>query len=344
MNRISTSTACCLVFIFVSLARGEVAFDWAIVGNPGNARDSVVRNLGRVDYTYRISKHEVTNAQYVEFLNAVAATDPNGLFNLDMDAATWGGIRRHGVIGNYTYTVKPPAMGEGPNGTDYIYDNKPVNYVSYFDAMRFVNWLHNGQGAGGTEFGVYEITDGISETRSFNAEYWIPNHDEWYKAAYYDPTSATYYLYPTSTDRRPGNGLPDDDTGNSVNYYVHDFFNPSNSYTTGNRPYPMTDVGAYALSTSPYGTYDQGGNVREWLEDVSISGKHWFRGGSAGDSLTFLASDGNLLLDPPGAEGWPVGFHVASRIPEPSTIALATLVSLTAMAWRFKRPSLDPAK
>ncbi|MHC5110450.1 MAG: hypothetical protein ACYTHJ_11290, partial [Planctomycetota bacterium] len=26
--------------------------------------------------------------------------------------------------------------------------NKPVNFVSFFDAMRFVNWLHNGQPSG----------------------------------------------------------------------------------------------------------------------------------------------------------------------------------------------------
>ena len=27
-----------------------------------------------------------------------------------------------------------------------------------------------------------------------------------------------------------------------------------------------TDVGAYTLSASPYGTFDQGGNVSEWNE------------------------------------------------------------------------------
>ena len=29
--------------------------------------------------------------------------------------------------------------------------NKPVNYVSFWDAARFANWLTNGQGSGGTE-------------------------------------------------------------------------------------------------------------------------------------------------------------------------------------------------
>ena len=38
--------------------------------------------------------------------------------------------------------------------------DRPVNYVSFWDAARFANWLHNGQptgaqGAGTTEDGAY---------------------------------------------------------------------------------------------------------------------------------------------------------------------------------------------
>jgi len=33
--------------------------------------------------------------------------------------------------------------------------DKPVNYVSWFDAARFSNWMTNGQTSGGTETGVY---------------------------------------------------------------------------------------------------------------------------------------------------------------------------------------------
>jgi hypothetical protein len=34
---------------------GDVTFDWATVGNPGNAADDT--GFGAVDYAYRISKH-----------------------------------------------------------------------------------------------------------------------------------------------------------------------------------------------------------------------------------------------------------------------------------------------
>ena len=47
-------------------------------------------------------------------------------------------------------------MASYNSGSEYHFPiralrNRPVNFVSYFDAMRFTNWLENGQGSGGTE-------------------------------------------------------------------------------------------------------------------------------------------------------------------------------------------------
>ena len=62
-----------LVLLSLGICHSPVAhavmFDWETVGNTGNAADPLT-GFGSVDYTYRISKHEVTNAQYAEFLNA----------------------------------------------------------------------------------------------------------------------------------------------------------------------------------------------------------------------------------------------------------------------------------
>jgi hypothetical protein len=49
--------------------------DWVTVGDPGNPAD--VTGFGAVPYVFQIAKHEVTNEQYVEFLNAVAESDPH---------------------------------------------------------------------------------------------------------------------------------------------------------------------------------------------------------------------------------------------------------------------------
>ena len=186
-------------------APAEVTFDWATVGNPDNAADPLnegdIPGIGSVAVVYRIAKSEVTNDQYAQFLNAVAATNANGLYNGSMGSNARGGITQNGSSGSFTYSVKTD-MG-----------NKPVNYVSFLDAMRFVNWLHNGQptdaqDASTTETGVYTIGTGVSEIRAADAQFFIPTENEWYKAAYHQPSAQggdtdDYWLYPTASNSVP---------------------------------------------------------------------------------------------------------------------------------------------
>ncbi len=64
-----------------------IHIDFVPVGNPGNANDTRYQfPLGGVAYEYEIAKYEVTNAQYVEFLNAKDPTGANtvGIFNPSM--------------------------------------------------------------------------------------------------------------------------------------------------------------------------------------------------------------------------------------------------------------------
>ena len=56
-----------------------VSIDWATVGDVGNTADDST-DIGSVDRIYRISKFEITNNQYTDFLNAVAVDDPGGIF------------------------------------------------------------------------------------------------------------------------------------------------------------------------------------------------------------------------------------------------------------------------
>jgi hypothetical protein len=65
--------------------------------------------------------------------------------------------------------VKAVAVGQGPGGSDYTYADEPVVYATLIDAMRFFNWLEDGQPTGAqdasaTEDGVCMISDGVSET------------------------------------------------------------------------------------------------------------------------------------------------------------------------------------
>ena len=78
------------------------------IGNPGNPADTrdSANGFGSVAYPYRIGTTEVTNAQYTAFLNAVAASDPYGLYNTNMGSQTYGGIVRSGASGSFSYAVK----------------------------------------------------------------------------------------------------------------------------------------------------------------------------------------------------------------------------------------------
>ncbi len=188
---LASSLALALAVGISSSAMATVTIDWVTVGNPGKlAQSSDNRNhsfgagdgLGNVDYTYQIGQYMVTNTQYAAFLNAAAKSDPYGLYNTQMNSSTQGGITRSGSDGSYTYTVKA-GMG-----------NKPVLFVSWFDAARMANWMHNGQGSGSTETGAYTLngaTSGIFN-KNVGATVWIPTEDEWFKAAYYNGDTGMY--------------------------------------------------------------------------------------------------------------------------------------------------------
>ncbi len=323
-----------LVACIISPASAEVTFEWATVGNSGNAADPLnsgsIPGIGTVDYVYRIAKHEVTNEQYAEFLNAVAATDANGLYNTDMGSDARGGITQSGSSGSFTYSVKAN-MG-----------NKPVIHVSFFDAMRFVNWLDNGQPTGvqdasTTEDGVYTISDGISETRAEGAQFFMPTENEWYKAAYHQPSvdggdSDDYWLYPTASNSAPtiatanATGDISNPGANVANYNFGADWNGQD----GN----VTTVGsAGPLSESFYGTSDQGGNVGEWLEEV-VGPWRVIRGGSW--AITDSVMQSSLPLDgSPTFELDVNGFRVASpvsQVPAASAWALVALVLLIVIA------------
>jgi len=329
---------CSVALLFSSLAllcapaTYAVTIDMVSVGNPGNAPDTSndPTGFGSVDYSYRIGKCEVTAGQYTEFLNAVAKDDPHGLYNTDMVTTYGANIEQSGSSPNYSYSV------------DADWANRPVNFVSFWDAARFANWLHNGQptgpqGSGTTEDGAYhDVGNQALFGRNPGARFFIPTEDEWYKAAYHknDGPTGNYWDYPTTSDTPPINTLPD--PGNHANF--HDLAGTGNGGYTIGSPYFRTEVGAFENSASPYGTFDQGGNVWEWNETVVsnfITTSRGLRGGSFfGDSGSLNASAGPSGDLPPEAERYFLGFRVARPIPEPSSAVLLCIGALGVAALR----------
>ncbi len=320
-SRCMAAGVAALMVFLPNPASAEVTFDWATVGNPGNAADQLNEgrfpSIGSVAYVYRIAKNEVTNDQYAEFLNAVASTDPNGLYNAVMDSDARGGITQSGVSGSFAYSVKAD-MGD-----------KPVNYVSFLDAMRFVNWLHNGQPSGAqdtstTENGVYALSDGLFETRAGDAQFFIPTENEWYKAAYHQPSASggdsdDYWLYPTASNSVPtvatanATGDISNPGGNVANYYRGADWNGQ----VGN----VTTVGSAGPSSeSFYGTSDQGGNVWEWNETLVSASSRGLRGGSWINNENDVRSSSQIEHVPSGEDDV-IGFRVASSFfPRPGDL------------------------
>jgi len=317
-------------------SHAEVAFEWVTVGRPGNLPDPLnsgaVPGIGAVPYVYRIAKYEVTNAQYVEFLNAVATTDTNSLYHVWMASDSLrGGIERTGSPGTYVYATKPN-MGD-----------KPVNLVTYINAMRFANWLHNGQPTGAqdvttTEDGAYSIADGFAEVRKPMARFFIPSENEWYKAAYHQPQADggdvdDFWLYSTRSNSIPTIAQADavgnisNPGANVANYQFGAVWNGQGGHVT-------TVGSAGSLSDSYYGTADQAGNLHEWNEALLLSGScRGARGGAWAYAGTALSSSVQGCEHPSSFSSalMRVGFRIATvaenaGVPAVSTWGLLVLL------------------
>jgi formylglycine-generating enzyme required for sulfatase activity len=232
--------------------------------------------------------------------------------------ATYGGITRSGTPGSFTYTAKAG------------FANKPVTFVSFYDSLRFANWLNNGQGSASTETGAYTLNGGtdtpsnaLAVTRNGGANIFLTSENEWYKAAYYS-AAGFYFDYPTGSNL-VGCVPPNYGAGSAANCGGAGFGSDA-----------LTTVGAYVFSASPYGTYDQGGNVWEWNEELVEVFHRGIRGGGAYDGYfrNLAASSPSGFTPSSGAKG--LGFRVASLVPEPGT-GLLVMSGVLGMALRRKR-------
>ncbi len=358
--------SCFVVLVLIMSMAQAVEIETVPVGHLGNLGElsgsgaggiGPDRVSGAVDYAYNIGKYEVTAGQYTEFLNAVAKTDSFfGLYNPNMDTDDYGcQITRNGSSGNYTYD-----FSGRPSGKEADWVDRPVNYVSWYNAAMFANWLTSGDihhgvygtrsfGFGSTNASSYtEITPrGSAAMDTLVAAYgkvWvIPTEDEWYKASYHknDGDTGNYFVYPTSSNSAPGYVDNAGKLSGTSTVFVDGVADPGN-YTTydgdggtnGIGPdYYRTEVGEWENSGSPYGTFDQGGNLWEWNETLSDSYRG-LRGGSFSYDGALYASYG--LYDMPTVEYYYAGFRVAS-VPEPSTLVLLAMGAIGMLAYARRR-------
>jgi sulfatase modifying factor 1 len=252
-----------------------------------------INKLGRVDYNYTIGKYQITIGEYCAFLNAVASKmDTYELYNSNMfSAKISSGIKQTNINNVFIYTPVGPTgtSSYGSNSTD----NRPITYVSFLSSIRFANWITNGQPKGEqnestTENGSYKInidpiTGDITVIKNFDKTkdmYYLPTEDEWYKSAFYSPNykntgNPGYYSYATQSDDVPNNTFTSAvyPNGNNIVNYISPITgaltvtNETNIKIFQNY---LTNVGAFIYSSSYYGTYDQNGNVWEFVTNSNI--------------------------------------------------------------------------
>lgn len=155
-----------------------------------------IPNLGRVNHLYDISSYEITNSQYLSFLQNIDPSAENAA-EYYVTTNTYSDNSKGITVDNNAYTL-----------TNSNYANAPVVYISYLNAIRYINWLHNGalsysqmqdiaiaqsetidnvisRNIGDGAYSISSAGGSISVFKNRDQKYWLPSLNEWHKAAYY---------------------------------------------------------------------------------------------------------------------------------------------------------------
>lgn len=295
-------------------------FQWATIGDVGNPAygggpNGELAGRGSVGYAYRISRHELTSAQFLEFVNTFWNS-------AQIPLSSW-------TVG--TSGIQPDLVGPYHLRDDYPNAAMiPVIGLNWRSAAQYCNWLHNGKSSdpSSLQSGAYAVStfgtnpDGTFTdqlTRSPGAKFWIPSLDEWMKAAHYDPNKfgtglGGWWESPNGTDLPLMNGPPG--IGQTSG---------AGSYNWGSPPVYIP-LGAYSDVQSPWGLWDVSGGAAEWTESVdnpaapssrAIDGS--WAGAPAFSTNLDLAHGTDFL--PPDALGY-AGLRIASAVPAPPGLAL----------------------
>ena len=304
----ATMHVCMADWVTFGSGANQFQMEFVTIGNPGNAADIIPGRspAGSVGYEYGIGKFEVANVM---------------TYYYNVNFGTTNGL-------------EIPGKGGFPN--------TPAQDFSWNEAARFVNWLNTSMGYHAaykfTTSGIFDNIslwtssdvgyDAANPYRNSFARFVLPSHDEWYKAAYYDPNKTGgggYWLFPTGSNDLPRRVS----SGTDPNTAVY-----------GQNRYSFPAAVDQAGGLSPYGVMGLGGNVYEWTEspiraDYREGMPRIVRGGSWTNNDTY---GGMASFEPdsqyPGLNYVPyqgsIGFRVVSLsvVPEPSLPSMMVIGSI----------------
>ena len=301
--------------------------EWVTIGAVGNkGYDGLdpdprqfVTGRGSVNYEYRMATTEITTGQWLEFMNTVNARNERGSFIFD--PLHWGAEEDFSYTGPGDRFKLRADLGEKAA-------RMPVAGMTWEDAARYCNWLHNGKQSDASTlgYGAYDAS-GFNmpgsgaledqERRLPGAKFWIPSFDERLKAVHYDPEKVNedgsvggWWLGPYGSDELPLFGFPEDggESSGGVISISKDFD-------------LIPVVGAYETRT-PWGLADASGGVSEWLEDPfsfhnGVYDSRWVDGSAAFG----FGSDWAYSFTAEFGIGAAVGLRIAS-VPAPGSLCM----------------------
>jgi formylglycine-generating enzyme required for sulfatase activity len=277
----------------------QFTLDFVNVGNTANTNSSL--GYGAVPYEYRIGKYEISQHQ-------VTKATQLGLTGVSTTASS---------------------------------TNRPAASATWYEAAAFVNFLNTNSGktaaynlslSGSTWSMTLQAANqawtlgGTNLYRNKDAFYFLPSENEWFKAAYYNPTNTTYYTYPLGSNSAPSQlgNLGGTNPGTAV--YLANIFQPG--------PAEIERAGGL----SPYGAMGLAGNAWDWVEssfdgaNTNASADRTFRGAAAGRPAGNMISSYRQSVAPTIGND-DMGFRVAS-VPEPSTYVLVLLGAGAIYLWK----------
>ncbi len=252
----------------ITFSSAELSFEWRIIP-AGDYTYGESNDILNIDYDYEIMKYEVTNAQYLAYLQEayaagdiwVSGDEVQGYYPGDEHWGA-GNYLLYGLGAPFTYNYAQISFSNGefvlnaPSGftvDDYL--NHPVGLVSWFGAWHFADY-----------YGLR-----------------LPTEHEWEKAA----RGMTGYNYPW---------------GNMIDGSQANYMDSGDPYDNGTTPAGFYNGETHIVngvsfdttdSPSPYGVYDMVGNVWNWTD--SWYGGSWHttrvvRGGSWYNHTNYLPS------------------------------------------------------
>lgn len=181
-----------------------------------------------IEYNYKIMKYEVTNSEYIKYLNEaiakgnVTVNDTAVIGYYDGDSKLQAGNYAFYHLNDYAfqYKVKFIIWQDSTFTIEEGYENHPVVAVSWYGANAFAK--HYG--------------------------YDLPTEEEWEKAA----RGNTGYNYPF---------------GNNLDSPFANYMDSGDSFDNGTTPVGFFNgENGTGNNMSPYGAYDMTGNVWEWTK------------------------------------------------------------------------------